>query len=164
MADHLNQMLIHGLIISLIASAWLLMTLWINPRLFLQDYPQPIQAKVPPKNKQEKLLSYWLGVPFILILLIGPFISTLSVANQIGGKFLDLWFYAAGVIFIFNLLDWLILDWLIFCTITPRFMVIPGSEGMKAYKDYNFHFIGFLKGTIISLIGGLLIAAFVYII
>jgi len=53
------------------------------------------------------------------------------------------------------------LDWLLFCTITPGFVVIPGSEGMEEYKDYWFHFRGFLKGTIFSIAAGLVIAAIV---
>jgi len=44
---------------------------------------------------------------------------------------MSLWLYAFGVAFAFNLWDWLILDWLVFCTITPKQFVIPGSEGGK---------------------------------
>jgi hypothetical protein len=49
-------------------------------------------------------------------------------------------------VFVFNVVDWLILDWFMFCTLTPRLVVIPGSEGLAAYKDYGFHFRGFLHG------------------
>lgn len=158
-----RSMVFDGLIISLIASVWLMFILWVNPRIFLHDYPPGIQAKVPPKTKQEKQLSYWLGIPFILILIVGPLLSTLSIEKQVGANFWMLWFYAAGLIFIFNLVDWLILDWLFFCSITPKIMVIPGSEGMKEYKDYRFHFIGFLKGMGFTAVGGLLIAIIVYL-
>jgi len=58
----------------------------------------------------------------------------------------------------FNIVDLFIIDWLVFCTITPNFIVIPGSEGNPAYKDYRFHFIGFLKGCIFSTLGSLLYA------
>lgn len=157
------KILVDGLIISLVASACLLLIMSINPRIMLHDYPAAIQAKVPPKTEKEKQLSYWLGIPFILILFIGPLISTLLVAEQLGSQFFLLWLHASGVIFIFNVFDWLILDWLIFCTITPKIMVIPGSEGMQEYKDYRFHFIGFLKGAIFSLLGGLFVAAIVWL-
>jgi hypothetical protein len=33
-------------------------------------------------------------------------------------------------------------------TIQPRLIVLPGTEGMAGYKDYAFHFYGFLKGVI----------------
>jgi hypothetical protein len=48
-----------------------------------------------------------------------------------------------------------------FCTITPRFVVIPGTEGMAGYKDYVFHLRFFLIGSVISAAGGLVIAALV---
>jgi hypothetical protein len=65
---------------------------------------------------------------------------------------------------VFNIVDWLLLDWLMFCTLTPRFLVIPGTEGMSAYKDYGFHFRGFLKGCVFSVLAGLVIAAIVSLI
>jgi hypothetical protein len=69
----------------------------------------------------------------------------------------EIFLSAAGVIFLFNLVDWLILDWLIVCTITPKFMVLPGTEGMAGYKNYGIHFRGFLIGTILACVIGLLI-------
>jgi tetrahydromethanopterin S-methyltransferase subunit B len=39
--------------------------------------------------------------------------------------------------------------------------VIPGTEGMAAYKNYAMHFKGFLLGTGISVVLGLLLATFV---
>jgi hypothetical protein len=68
-----------------------------------------------------------------------------------------------GIVFVFNVVDWLILDWFMFCTLTPRLVVIPGSEGMAAYKDYGFHFRGFLHGTVYLILGGLVIAGIVFI-
>jgi hypothetical protein len=68
-----------------------------------------------------------------------------------------------GIVFVFNVVDWLILDWFMFCTLTPRLVVIPGSEGLAAYKDYGFHFRGFLHGTVYSILGGLVIAGIVFI-
>jgi len=52
----------------------------------------------------------------------------------------------------------LVLDWLIFCTIQPRRIVLPGTEGMAGYRDYRFHFIGFLKGLSFCSVGGLFVA------
>jgi len=50
------------------------------------------------------------------------------------------------VMLAFNHFDWLVLDWLVFCTLTPGFVVLPGTEGMAGYKDYAMHFRGFLIG------------------
>ncbi len=159
----ITKILLDGCIVSIIASLWLMIILRVNPRIFLHDYPPEIQKKVPPKTDAEKRLSYWFGVPFILILLLGPFFSTLAVSTHGETQYGSLWLNAAGVMWIFNIVDWLILDWFVFCTLTPRFVVIPGSEGMPEYKDYRFHFLGFLKGTVFSILGGLLIAGIVFI-
>jgi hypothetical protein len=160
---YLTEILKDGAMLSLLASAWLILALRINPRIFLHDYPPQIQESVPKKTQYENNLSVVFGVPFLLLLLLGPFFSTLSLKEQGNGAFWALWLNAAGVGFIFNLVDWLILDWLLFCTLTPRFLVIPGTERMAAYKDYGFHFHGFLHGTVYSTFGGLIIAGIVSI-
>ncbi|MBN2502428.1 MAG: hypothetical protein JXB38_16720 [Anaerolineales bacterium] len=160
----LTKTLLDGMLLSILASIVLIGSGLYNPRLFLQDYPEEIQAKVPPKTAREKRLSLVIGIPFMILLLIVPFISTLTLKNQqteyVG--LLALFLNAFGVIFIFNLFDLLVLDWLVFCTLTPRFFVIPGTEGMAAYKDYGYHFRASLIGTLLSVIGGLLIAGIVF--
>jgi hypothetical protein len=160
---NLTKILADGAILSLCASLWLILSLWINPRIFLHDYPPRIQEKVPPKTKSERRLTNFFGVPFMLLLLLGSFFSTLSLKEQGNVQFWALWLNAAGVVFVFNVVDWLILDWLMFCTITPRFVVIPGSEGMPEYKDYGFHFRGCLHGAVYSALGGLVIAGIAFI-
>jgi hypothetical protein len=157
---NLSKIILDGLLLSVIASLLLILSLIINPRIFLQDYPKDIQVAVPPKTPSEKRLSLLLGIPFLLALILVPFFSTLSLKQQ-NSSFLALFMNAFGVAFIFNLVDWLVLDWLMFCTITPRFVVISGTEGMASYKDYWFHFRGFIMGTLMSVIGALVIAGIV---
>ena len=135
----------HGAILSILASLYLLIILRINPRLFLQDYPEDIQRQVPPKSPREKRLSLWFGIPFLLLLIAAPTLSTLALMLQEGRQatFFELFLNAAGVVFIFNLVDLLILDWLIFCLIRPRFLIIPGTKEEASYKDYAYHFKAF---------------------
>ncbi len=164
----LSKMLLDGLILSTLASAFIVITLRLNPRIWLQDYPEDIQARVPPKTEQEKRFSLILGIPFLLLLVAGPLISTLALEarHPESATFFPLAVNAFGVAFVFNVVDWLILDWLMFCTLTPRFIVIPGTEGADGYKDYSYHFRGFLIGTVFSAVVGLIIGAgvwFVYI-
>ena len=35
---------------------------------------------------------------------------------------------------VFNLLDWLMLDWLIVVTIRPGFLILPGTESLAGYN------------------------------
>jgi hypothetical protein len=158
----IDHTLLHGLALSLIASAYIIITFLINPRIWLHDYPQAIQDLLPPINEKEKRLSLILGIPFLLLLFIVPLVSTILLKNHNPDfSYLSLAFNAFGVAFAFNVVDWLVLDWLMFCTITPGFVVLPGSEGAVAYKDYWFHFRGFLIGTVISIIAGLIIGGVV---
>jgi hypothetical protein len=153
-----------GLYVAL-ATIFLLFLVIYNPRLMLQDYPPAIKEIVPAKTDKEKRLSTWLGLPFLLVLFVFPIYATFVFQARTGGEanFLSLWLYAFGIAFAFNLWDWLILDWLVFCTITPKRFVIPGSEGHPAYKDYFFHFRGFLIGTVFSAVMGLIGAGIVAI-
>ena len=66
--------------------------------------------------------------------------------------------FSVVALLVFNAFDLIVLDWLFFCTIQPRQMVLPGTEGMPGYRDYRFHFIGFLKGLGFCAVGGLFIA------
>jgi hypothetical protein len=161
----INKILLDGAILSVLASCFILVSLAINPRIWLQDYPKEIQESVPPKTEKEKRLSLMFGIPFLAVLAIVPLISTFALKYQNNGQvpFLALFLNSFGVVFIFNLVDWLLLDWLVFCWLTPKFVVIPGTEGMPAYKDYSFHFRGFLIGTVFSGIAGAIIALVVWI-
>ena len=160
---NITKIIVDGAILSILASLFIIVTLRLNPRIWLQDYPKDVQAKAPPKTSQEKRLSLFLGIPFLLLLVATPFVSSLTLKYQTQEQisFWTLFINSFGVVFIFNLVDWLILDWLMFCAITPKFVVIPGTEGMAGYKDYLFHFRGFLIGSVLSAVAGLIIATIV---
>lgn len=153
----LTTVLLYGIPASLLISAILVAMGLVNPRLMLQDYPKDIQAAVPPKTEQEKRQTLYWGIPFWLVLLGGPTAAALS-AKAAHLDLLSIFLSAFGVIFFFNLVDWLLIDWLLICTITPKFVVIPGTEGMAGYKNYAMHFRGFLIGTALSVIVGLIVA------
>jgi hypothetical protein len=160
---NISKILIDGAVLSILASLSLIGILRFNPRLFLQDYPEDIQNLAPPKTKIEKRQSLIVGIPFLVLLLAVPFISTMTLKHASGGTFsiFALFINAFGVVFFFNIVDLLFLDWLIFSFLTPSFVIIPGTEGMEGYKDYGYHFRAFLKGSILSVIAGLLIAGIV---
>jgi hypothetical protein len=154
------QLLTDSAIYIAIATVLLLGLVLHNPRLMLQDYPPAIKAIVPPKTDAEKRQSTLFGMPFLLALLVLPFIFVFRLDET---SFLGLFLHAFGVVWAFNIWDWLVLDWLLFCTITPKAFVVPGSEGHPAYKDYAFHFRGFLIGTVFSLVMALIVATAAYL-
>lgn len=61
-----------------------------------------------------------------------------------------------------NLIDLRILDWLILCRLTPRWVILPGTEHVVIPKPYLQHFKWVLMGPVVSVIVGLAIAALLH--
>src|SRR4030095_4077389 len=145
-----------GALLSVVASTYLLLLLRFNPRIFLGHYPKQIREIVPPKSEKEQRMSILLG------LLIGaPFAAALfwRTATLKSHSFWELFAYVFGVLFMFNLVDLLILDWLIVCWVKPHWVILPGTENIAVPNPYLHHFKAFLKGTGGLVIVGLFIAA-----
>jgi hypothetical protein len=45
-----------------------------------------------------------------------------------------------------------------------RQQVLPGTEGCRGYKDYRFHFTGFLQGCIYISVTAFLMAGLAYLV
>jgi len=71
----------------------------------------------------------------------------IGVSLAEGRDFWGLWLDGFLILMSFNLVDLLVVDWLVICWWTPRFLVFPGTEGHPAYKDYGFHARASLRGT-----------------
>ena len=97
------------------------------------------------------LFGLLMGVPFASALLW-------RTATLESHSFWDLFAYAFGLLFIFNLVDLLTLDWLILCWFQPRWVVLCGTEHIVIPKQHLHHFKGFLIGTAGLAIVGLAIA------
>lgn len=75
---------------------------------------------VPKRTKKEMHTKMLVGIPFMLIMLWYPVFSTLVLKNSMGGAY-NYWigfFNLLAIQNVFNLFDLIILDWLIFCTIS----------------------------------------------
>ena len=86
----------------------------------------------------------------LLGLLLGPPIASALLwrtATLGSHSFGELFAYAFGVLFIFNLVDLLILDWIIVCWIRPRWVILPGTGHIGIPNPYLHHFKEFLLGT-----------------
>ncbi|WP_033657151.1 hypothetical protein [Bacillus cereus] len=153
-----EQMIYVGIIMSIVLSVLILGSLYYNPRLSLTDYPKDIQKVVFPKTINEKKQTIYFNVVYNTILFGTPFISTYILHQQEKLLYMDAYLHTLGILMIFNLVDLFIMDWLIFCWITPRFVVIPSTEGMKGYKDYKFHLRGAIVGTLFLAIVSLFLA------
>lgn len=152
---------VYGLVLSVALSAVIVGTLAANPRLLLRSYPADIRRAAGAQTASEWKKTRIIGLFFLLLLIGIPAVSTGLLEQSRGG---DLDFSTAflngfGILSFFNAVDWLLIDWLLFCTVTPRFLVIEGTEGMAGYKNYRFHFRGFVVGTVLAAIASLVIAS-----
>jgi hypothetical protein len=133
----------------------------VNPRMMLQDYPREIIRLVPPKTDTEKRQGICFAIPLLLIMIGYPAaVSWYYVPRP--ATILDLFVTMWSLMLFMNVFDLLVLDWLMFCTITPGFVVLRGTEGSPGYKNYLFHFVGFLKGVVITAVISILAALLLY--
>ena len=159
----ISHALLYGVILSGVLFPLILGLVRINPEIMLKDYPPDIQAKYGPMSERSKRQRIPVAI-IVIVILLG--IVTLSFQGVSTGPQGDLPFFTTFlhlfVMFsVFNLLDWLVLDWLIVVTIRPGFIILPGTEGLAGYEDYGFHFRGFLIGMVITLVTSILVAAVV---
>jgi hypothetical protein len=90
-----------------------------------------------------------LGVPVLAVALGLIILATVRLLEHrptpLG--FGMLFLHTLVLLMVFNVVDLLVIDWLFFVRIRPRFVVLPGTEGLAGYGDYRFHWRAFLKGS-----------------
>lgn len=146
----LSSVLWQSVIYSLVLSLILNISQLYNPRIWLQDYPKDIREKVPPKNKREKMLSLYFGIPFLIFMVFYPPMVTYYFSGVT--NYLEIFFNMLIIYTSFNIFDLVVLDWLLFNYLNPKYLIIPGTAGMKSYQNYLFHLRGLYIGLILSVI------------
>lgn len=152
---------VYGLVLSVLLTLIFLVAARLNPEILLNDYPPDVKAaygseKNPRTRGHRRIFSLlMLGVLFGVIAwsvfrMEGTSTAPPAFQHILGVIFIE--------IFTFNLSDLLLIDWLVFNTLQPKFIFLPGTEGMPGYKNYAFHFQGFLTGLIFSVVSSLVLA------
>jgi hypothetical protein len=155
----ITRALINGLWLSGVLTLIMIISGLIALDMWVGDYPPDIRQKYGPMSPRAARARPLVAVAVFGAVLVIPILGLFALRSELGSvPFLAALAFGGVAVFVFNLYDLLILDWLLFCTIQPRPMVLPGTEGMAGYRDYRFHFIGFLKGLGFCLAGGLVIA------
>ena len=156
--------LVSGLVLSVTLGALLLTVIRANPEILLSDYPPDIKAKWGPMTSRTRR-QRWLAAAVLLAAFVGVVawsLSTLPAFSAHELTFASAFVYFAIMFGTFNTFDWLVID----CGLVywqPRFVVLPGTEGMEGYRNYRFHFRGFLIGIPVVALGSALAAATVSI-
>ena len=151
---------------SLLWILYVYMLLKCFPWEMVHEYPEDIREKTTlqePSEQQKKQTKLYGGMASIALFLILSLFPILYY-RQTPETFLHVLFYTWIIAFTWNVVDLLIMDWLLVCTITPDWLVLPGTEGCRGYKDYRFHFIGFLQGCIYISLTALIMGGIAYLI
>ena len=145
-----------GAILSVLMCVAFVGLAYLNPEIWLPDYPPDIRERFGPMSGRAKKA----GVPVFLILVATLAFAAVRFARIAGGEssFLAVFLGVFTALLVFNVLDLVVLDWLIFVTIRPKIVVLPGTEGAQDYRDYGFHFGAFLKGVVGPAAASLVIA------
>lgn len=160
MTELLANAILYGLILTLILGIVMLLSFLIAPDMWVGDYPPDIKEKYGEMGPRARRFRPFVALLFFGSILVIVMLSLRSLYTMAQGNvsFLDYFLSAFITLMVFNLFDLLIADWLVFVRIQPKGIVLPGTEGMAGYKDYAFHFRGFLVGIFFSAVGALVCA------
>ena len=151
--------LLFAAIFSLIMSVIIIFSLRRNPMVLAERGPEDIRQAVGPIDERSRTQRRTFGILILLFLLVILILSIYRLNLIQGGlTFWSVFLNILIIVMVWNLVDLLVIDWLFLIVIQPKFIIIPGTEGLKGYKDFGFHFRGFLKGLVYSVVIGLLIA------
>ena len=149
---------IWGVVFGVVFNSAMLIIGRINAEMILNDYPPDIRAKYGVMNevtrKQANLMTLPLLATLGLVVALG-----LGQLREISGAltFVETLIVSTVIFQMWNLLDLVLLDWLLLMTLKPKFMILPGTEGMAGYRDYKFHFRKFLNGILFTFILALIV-------
>ncbi|MHA1969653.1 MAG: hypothetical protein ACW964_17875 [Candidatus Hodarchaeales archaeon] len=147
----LEIIVFNGLFYTTISAGYLLIFMvTFNPRIWgYQDYPERIKEKVSPQTRRERSIGGLVGMPWLLFILAYPLFSTAFLETELGGEipFEIAFFNMFFMVFLFFLVDLVVLDWLIISKITPKFVIIDGTTP-EDYKNFSHHYKGHLIASI----------------
>lgn len=139
------NLIFHLLIYNLATSVLIYGSLAYQPRLWLHRMPPEVRSKVPPKTPDENKLFLFVALPFVLLLFAYPIGYVIQEGTNLATSFWMLLAFFAG----FAIWDTLVLDILIFCILTPRFILINGTERTD-YSNKKYHLASGAKGLVMS--------------
>lgn len=162
----ITLILLEGIGWSVLWIAMLLLMFFNFPWLLVHDFPDDAKkAAILPEATAAQRRNSRIFTAASYVILLGTLLAAGLIhyshqSTAFGIVFFHLWL----ICITWNVVDLLIFDWLIFCTITPKCFILPGTEGCKGYKDYKFHLIGFYKGFIYMTLFALAFAAIDFLI
>lgn len=150
----------YGGLLSVLLSSMVMISIWINPEMWLHDAPKEVQEKHGPMSAKARRQRAMFVVPFFAVVIGVPWWALDQLPNVTGQP------YTFGTVFttlivmfmLFNLVDLVIIDWLIVELWRPSFLRRGRLGELMTKRYYLFHFIGFCKGSVGLTLVSLLVA------
>jgi len=156
----ITKALLEGLVWSVMWIFYVYVLLRWFPWEMVHEYPEDVKqaCTLPePDEKQKKSSKFWGGLVSVIILITLAVFGIEHFRNA-DFSFFELFLFLFIIGQTWNVVDLIIMDFLIVCTLRPKWVVLPGTEGCAGYGDYIFHFKGFLIGCVYTAIMALIIA------
>lgn len=129
--------------------AIVLASLAYNPRVWVQDFPNEVQAEMEPLSRGERLVRALLAAVLVLVVVGIPLASVLRIKSTTGGVgFRDAFTHLWVVFMVVNIVDLVIIDVLIGRWWRPDILDLPDIESVGQHLTYRFHVVEHLKGTV----------------
>ncbi|MDO5095717.1 MAG: hypothetical protein Q4D65_04080 [Peptostreptococcaceae bacterium] len=156
--------IIEGLVWSVLWMITVMVVVQKFPWLIEHDYPEDVRKSgdFSPSNEREKKKgALFAGISFFLLMSL---LISAGVVHYKGESTLYrfIWMHLWIMCMMWNIVDLIILDWLMICTWEMRWAILPGSKGCPGNRDYRFHAIGFVKGFFVMSLMSLFFAGISY--
>lgn len=125
---------------SAVAAAVLLAVLAYAPYGFLHDFPDDIREAAAPPTPAQRRAGIVGGAVFMLTLLAA--LATPPITWGLAHPDTSWWSLSAMAVVglaVFALVDLVIIDWLVICSLRPRVLLLTGTGHCAGWSDYGFH-------------------------
>ena len=149
----LTTTLLHGLLICIPFTAFVIISFWTWPRLWLHSIPPDIVQLTPPKTNREKAITKYILLPVYLLILPGLSVGSviyLAKTSTTEFSFQGILVHLYGIWIFVHLWDLIIIDGGAMLLIDPNNPPIPGTEGAAGWRNFNFHFRSFVRAVLMS--------------
>jgi len=144
----IRESLTTGMVLSMVLTIMTVASLMINKEMWLQDYPPDVKAKWGPISEKARRQHFVFAIFFFGVLIGAIVYDVIRLKLVLGTQlsFLEIFTNIVIVFALFNLVDAILIDWLILLVLWPGLGVLPGTEGMAGYRDTRRWIINLLKG------------------
>ena len=161
----IGESLVIGALLGIVITIMIVISFMINKEMWLKNYPPDVKARWGPISGKAKRQRLGFAILFLGVL-TGAMVYDVTRLEVVLGtppSFLSIFASIVVMLVLFNLVDAVIIDWLILLVLWPGLAVLPGTEGMPGYKDARRWAINLFKGFALAPIAGLLVAGVVFI-